>query len=449
MIPILGVAGRPILHSMSPVLFRELFRASGVEAAYTRIAAGSAVEALALFRSLGMGGMNLTAPFKEEAASLVDELTPDASALGAVNCLVALAGGRVLGANTDRQGVLDALRGRDVEISGRRCLVIGAGGAGKAAAQALVAAGGDVVIANRTLARAREIASALGCAAAGLDELAVLAIGASVIVSTLASEALPHPEAWLPEDSVAAVLDADYKRGTLARYAAGRGLAVATGADWLVCQALPAYRLFMGESSFPEPRVAAGAATTTSLAARVFAAPRAAVQGRKIAMVGLMGAGKTEAGKELARLLDLPFIDADREIEDDAESSVTEIFAREGEAGFRVRESRALDRVTSRPGAAVLAAGGGAAAVPAVARLLKERCLCVWLHVSPETAAERTRGGGRPLLVGSGDSVARLRVLEAERRGAYASCAELLVSTERRDARDVAEVIRDEIDRLS
>ena len=100
-IPILGVAGRPIFHSMSPVLFRGLFRASGVDAAYTRVAAASAAEALGLFRSLGMRGMNLTSPFKEEAVALVDELSPDARALGAVNCLVALGGGRVLGANTD------------------------------------------------------------------------------------------------------------------------------------------------------------------------------------------------------------------------------------------------------------------------------------------------------------------------------------------------------------
>ncbi|MGA2546775.1 MAG: shikimate kinase [Rectinemataceae bacterium] len=450
-IPILGVAGRPVLHSMSPILFRELFRASGDEAAYTRIAASSAAEAVGLFRSLEMRGMNLTAPFKEAAVTLVDELTPDARVLGAVNCLVPLEGGRVLGANTDAQGVMGALRGRGVEIAGRRCLVIGAGGAGKAAARALVAAGGEVVVANRTRARAEEVAAAFGCASAGLDELAVRARDATVIVSTLASDALPDPETWLPDDSgpgAIAVLDADYKWGVLARCAAERGLVVATGADWLACQALPAYELFMGKPPAASP-------SSSVLAASLSRAPSAAAKGRKLALVGLMGAGKTQTGKVLAPLFHIPFIDADGEIEADAGMTVSDIFAREGESGFRARERRILERIISWPGPAVLATGGGAPTFPSSASLLKERCLCVWLHVSPETAAGRTRGGAgvRPLLAsgeGAGDeAAARLRVLEAERRGAYASCAELLVSTEGREAREVAEVIHDEIDRIS
>jgi shikimate dehydrogenase len=440
MIPILGVAGKPILHSMSPGVFRALFGSSGIAAAYTRIAAESAAEAMGLFRSLEMKGMNFTAPFKEEAVDLVDELTPEARELGAVNCVVALEGGRALGANTDARGVMDALRGRGVEVAGKHCLVIGAGGAGKAAARALVGAGGEVVIANRTRARAEILASELGCVAAGLEDLAALALGSSVIVSTLASDALPHPEKWLPADPAAVVLDADYKRGLLAGYAAERGFAVATGADWLVCQALPAFELFMGRSPAIGP---AFVETAVSMAGRN------APAGRKVALVGLMGAGKTRAGKALAQLLDRPFLDSDWKIEADAGMPVAEIFAREGESGFRARELRAIDQMTSDPGPMVLAAGGGAATIPAIARILKKRCLCVWLYVSPATAAKRTRGGARPLLAVSEGADARLGVLEAERRGAYASCAELLISTEGREARAVAEVIRDEIDRVS
>lgn len=448
-IPLLCVAGSPVLHSMSPSIFRALFSASGIEAAYTRVAARGSAEAIALFRSLEMRGMNLTSPFKEEAAGLADDLTSDALALDAVNCLVSEEGGRLLGANTDSQGVLGALRGRGVEAAGKRCLVIGAGGAGKAAARALASAGGDVIVANRTRSRADRVAVLCGCAAAGLDELPSLARWADVIVSTLASDALPSPEAWLSGDSTAAVLDADYKRGILARYAASRGLVVATGADWLACQALPSYELFMGEAP-----PASAAVVANSLAASLAAVIRFGESGRKVALIGLMGAGKTKAGRMLAGLLDLPFVDADEEIEADAARSVSEIFEGEGESGFRARELRVIDRITSLPGAAIVATGGGAAAHAPIARLLKERCLCVWLYVSPETAAARTRGGAgsggraRPLLAG-GDSGVRLRALEAERRGAYASCAELLVSTEGRKAREVAEMIHDEIDRIS
>jgi shikimate dehydrogenase len=457
-IPILGVAGRPVLHSLSPLLFRELFRASGTDGAYARVAAGSAAEAVGLFRSLGMRGMNLTAPFKEEAAALVDELTPDARALGAVNCLVPLPGGRILGANTDLLGVSGALRARGVEVSGRRCLVIGAGGAGKAAARALAVAGGEVVIANRTRARAEAVAALLDCEAAGLGELPALAARAAVIVSTLASDALPPPETWLPAGSAAAILDADYKRGILARYAAERGLVVATGADWLACQALPAFELFMGPSAPPE--AARLLAAATAAANSQSAAPRPAANSRMLALVGLMGAGKTQTGRALALLLDRPFVDADDVIEAEAGMAISGIFASEGESGFRARELRALERITSRPESIILATGGGAAAFPPSAAILKERCLCVWLYVSPGTAAARALGGAgaggrvRPLLARSeganGEGAeGRLRFLEAERRGAYASCAELLASTEGRTAREAAEVIRDEIDRIS
>jgi shikimate kinase len=166
-----------------------------------------------------------------------------------------------------------------------------------------------------------------------------------------------------------------------------------------------------------------------------------------------MGAGKTQVGKALAKLMKVAFVDSDREIEKEAGATIPEIFAREGESGFRAREARAIDRITLTPGPAVLSTGGGAAATSACAAMLVERCLVVWLYVSPKTAATRAHGGGtalaaRPLLAG-GDPEARLVVLEAERRGAYASSAELVVSTEGRGAAEAAEVIHDEISRLS
>jgi shikimate dehydrogenase len=435
--PILGVAGQPVLHSMSPAIFRELFRASRVEAAYSRVAASTAAEVVAIMRSLGMRGLNLTAPFKEGALALADELSPEAQALGAVNCLVA-SDGRIQGANTDPAGVLGALRGIGARVPGRSCIVIGAGGAARAAAWALASAGGKVVVANRTRERAEELAIRFGCRAAGLEELPSLASSADIIVSTLSSDFLPDPESWLPR-SGPYVLDADYKTGALARAAYARGLSVASGADWLACQALPAYELFMGQP--PE----LGPAETARLLEN---ARRAYEPGRKIALVGLMGAGKTEAGASLARLLGLSFVDLDLEIAREADASIPEIFERDGEPGFRERELRALDRITSSPGPAVLATGGGAPTAASSAAILKERCFCAWLLVSPATAADRTRGGGRPLLAGL-DPLARLVSLEAERRAAYAACSDLIVSTEGRQPDSVAEVIRDEIARLS
>jgi shikimate dehydrogenase len=446
---IMGVAGRPVLHSLSPAIFRELFAAEGLrtegpeaEAAYLRVAARSAGEALSLFRALRMRGMNLTAPFKEEAAALADELTPDAAALGAANCLVPLEGGRVLGANTDPRGVLRGLERLGLELAGRDCLVVGAGGAGKSAARALLSAGARVAVANRTLSRAEEVAALLGCSAARLEELPVLARGAAVVVSALAADGLPDPESWLPTLSDGAgpvVVDADYKKGSLVSAARARGLVVVDGTEWLLGQALPAYELFTGR---PAP-----ALRLESMAA-AFDRSRLLASRRKIALVGLMGSGKTTAGRALARLTGLPFVDLDREIEEEAGLAVSAIFEREGESGFREREARMLDRITSAPGGAVVSTGGGAPTMPDSAAMLRERCLCAWLHVSPARAASRASAATRPLLAGK-DPEATLAALAESRRGAYAACAHLVASSDERESREVAEVIHEEIDRAS
>jgi shikimate dehydrogenase len=448
---ILGVTGRPILHSLSPDLFRELFRLTGAKAAYTRIAVSSAAEALSLFRALGLRGLNLTAPFKEEAAKLVDELSPEAAALSAVNSIVSKADGRLFGHNTDPAGVLGGLASRGFSPAGKRCLVIGSGGAGKAAALALLSAGASVVVANRTPERARELASRLGCEASGLEALSDLARISDLIVSTLASSNLPEPESWFPREGRPFVLDADYKTARLSSYAASRGLSTARGADWLIGQALPAYELFMGASlaGYPE-------ASFPQLASVLASSKRSPPKDRKIVLIGLMGAGKSAVGSILASLLGLPFVDSDKEIGAEARMTIPQIFASEGESGFRSRESRILDRITSTPGPLVLSAGGGAATVSANAAMLAARCLTIWLYVSPRTAAERSgayRGAGaaaaaRPLLAG-GDPERRLIALEAERRPAYASASELVISTEGRLAREVAQELYEEIDRLS
>jgi shikimate kinase len=96
--------------------------------------------------------------------------------------------------------------------------------------------------------------------------------------------------------------------------------------------------------------------------------------------------------------------------------------------------------------ACVISTGGGAPTIPRSAEMLRSRCLCVWLYVSPARAAARAQTSTRPLLAG-GDPEAVLKALERERRGAYASCAHLVVSNEIRESREAAEVVYEEISR--
>lgn len=119
---------------------------------------------------------------------------------------------------------------------------------------------------------------------------------------------------------------------------------------------------------------------------------------RPIALVGMMGAGKSTIGRRLAARLDLPFLDADQEIEMAAGRSVTEIFEEFGEAAFRDGERRVFKRLV-QSGPCILATGGGAFLDDEIRRLLNEHCVSVWLNASLDTLVERTsRKDTRPLL---------------------------------------------------
>lgn len=124
------------------------------------------------------------------------------------------------------------------------------------------------------------------------------------------------------------------------------------------------------------------------------------VPDRPIALVGLMGVGKTSLGRRLAQTLALPFVDADAEIEAAAGRSVADIFAAFGEEGFRDGERRVIARLLAGP-PIVLATGGGAFAQPLTRDILLEGALVVWLKAElPTLAARVARKTHRPLLIG-------------------------------------------------
>ena len=116
---------------------------------------------------------------------------------------------------------------------------------------------------------------------------------------------------------------------------------------------------------------------------------------RHIALVGFMGAGKSTLGEVLAARLGRPFIDIDREIERDV--SIPELFATEGEAGFRVREAKHVLAALERRGPAVIALGGGAVETEQVRGAVRRHALAVLVEVDVDTAWQRSRGSGRPL----------------------------------------------------
>ncbi len=164
-----GVIGSPIAHSLSPLLHSAAFAALGLSDSWRSLAfevpAGQAADALSAMRRADISGLSVTMPHKAAVAALVDERTEVARRLDAVNCIVQR-DGRLLGANTDGAGFVASLeRGASFSPAGRRCLVIGAGGAARAVVLALADAGADaVVVLNRTPERAATAAALAGAA---------------------------------------------------------------------------------------------------------------------------------------------------------------------------------------------------------------------------------------------------------------------------------------------
>jgi shikimate kinase len=161
---------------------------------------------------------------------------------------------------------------------------------------------------------------------------------------------------------------------------------------------------------------------------------------RSIFLIGPMGSGKTAVGRQLARMLDLEFIDSDVEIEARTGVDIPLIFEKEGEAGFREREREAIEALTARDGI-VLATGGGAVLKPANRENLTQRGCVVYLQTSVDQQLDRTRHGRQRPLLYTSDPRAKLRDLLAERQPLYESTADLIVSTDGRRVQAVAEEI--------
>lgn len=163
-----------------------------------------------------------------------------------------------------------------------------------------------------------------------------------------------------------------------------------------------------------------------------------------IFLIGPMGSGKTAVGKQLAKLLKVPFYDSDTEIEKTAGVDIPFIFEKEGEASFRTRECEAIDLLTQLNGI-VLATGGGAILAEENRKHLKARGKVVYLHTSIEQQLERTRHSRHRPMLNVTDPEQRLRSLFAIRSPLYESIATVIVNT---DHRRVVAVAQDIIDKL-
>jgi shikimate dehydrogenase len=265
--PRLGVLGWPVAHSRSPAMHAAALAAAGLDDwTYQRLPVPSQLfaETVRALRGAGFVGANVTIPHKQAALALADRASEAARAIGAANTLTFATDGAIVADNTDAPGLIAAM---DRSPSGLRALVLGAGGSARAAVWALREAGArEVLVYNRTPARAEELAHALGaravprpqaadvlvnCTSVGLEQPVGRARRSGGAVERSASEADTLNQLGLTLDLIGEssyVVDLVYREGTTPLLVAARERGVPTldGLEVLVAQGALSFELWTG-----------------------------------------------------------------------------------------------------------------------------------------------------------------------------------------------------------
>jgi 3-dehydroquinate dehydratase/shikimate dehydrogenase len=250
-----GVIGNPISHSLSPLLHNTAFHARKFDAVFVPFLVGDLGDFLRSVKPFGVAGFAVTIPHKQEIFRHLDDCDPLAERIGAVNTVVVRGGGRLYGYNTDYVGVLRSLE-RRMQLAGSRVLLVGAGGAARAAAFALTQAGAIVCLSARGPESARALARAVGAQVLARTDLRREFFDAIVNCTPVGM----HPRGGSPlrdvELNCRLVMDMVYRPRTteLLRLAARRGIETVSGVEMFLAQGFAQYEIWTGERA-PEAAV--------------------------------------------------------------------------------------------------------------------------------------------------------------------------------------------------
>ena len=359
-----GLLGRKLGHSYSPQIHGQL-------ASYNYSLFEKEPEELEGFLKNGnFVGLNVTIPYKKDVIPFLDQLSPVARRLGAVNTIVRRGDGSLVGHNTDYFGFRYLVHQSGLDVSGKKVLVLGSGGASNTAVAALQELGARVVIISRS----------------GENNYGNLHLhaNASVIVNTTPVGMYPNTGVS-PIDlgcfpQLEGVLDVVYNpaRTQILLDAENRGLVAMNGLWMLVAQAKESAEWFSGET-IPDSRIV-----------QIHAALRAQME--NIILVGMPGCGKTTIGRLLARETGKQFVDADEALEARVGRKITDIIPTDGEAAFRCLETETLAELGKQSGF-VIATGGGCVTQERNYPLLHQNGTILWLT----RALDKLPTEGRPL----------------------------------------------------
>ena len=248
---IAAVIGDPVRHSLSPRLHNAGFVALGLDWTYVAcpVAEGEAAEAVEAMRTLGIEGLSVTMPHKKSVASAVDDLSPTAAKLGAVNC-VTRDGDRLVGENTDGIGFVDSLWSQlQMDPDGLTIVIVGAGGAARSIALATAEHGAKVGILNRTAESAQQLVEIVGTSSAVVQEEAIRDADLVVNATSLGmneDDPLPFDLNFLSKGQSVIDLIYEPKKTALLTEAESLGARTLNGVAMLLHQAGEQFRLWTG-----------------------------------------------------------------------------------------------------------------------------------------------------------------------------------------------------------
>ncbi|MFP3981957.1 MAG: shikimate dehydrogenase [Desulfobacterales bacterium] len=246
--PVYCVIGHPVGHSLSPLMHNRAFAAAGCDGIYAAFDTADAKGAAAGIRALGIRGASVTIPHKVGIMAHLDEIDENAREIGAVNTIVN-SGGKLTGCNTDGQGAVRALA-ENIAVSGKKVLIIGAGGAARAIVHGLKAGGADPYIANRTHEKAHQLAEDMGAQAVSMEAISGRSFDIMVNTTPVGmhpdTDAVPVPESALVPDMH--VMDIIYNplRTRLLAKAEAAGCHVIDGVGMFVYQGALQFSLWTG-----------------------------------------------------------------------------------------------------------------------------------------------------------------------------------------------------------
>ena len=399
-----GLLGRKLSHSYSPEIHSYLGDYS------YKLFEKEPEELDSFFQNCEFDCINVTIPYKKDVIPYCDELTECAKKMGAVNTIVRRDDGILTGHNTDYFGLHYTFNRMGIDLNGKKVLVLGSGGASVTTVIVLRELGANVIIISRTgennycnLHTHKDAAMIVNTTPVGMYP--------NALVSPVDLDIFPHLEG---------ILDIIYNptRTKLLLDAAERNIPCENGLWMLVAQAKEAAEWFLNkpinDDVIPE--------IYNKMCNRM----------ENIVLIGMPGCGKTTIGKKLAEVLGRTFIDTDEEIVKAANMSIPEIFANQGEDGFRKLETQILEKFGQKS-CLILSTGGGCVTKKENYNALHQNGTIYWIQRDISSLAT----AGRPL-----SQKGNIQDMYRIRKPLYEAFADKVISNHSTVQHAVDEIIR-------